>query len=378
MKYGMTEPLVTIVTPTFEHERFIGPCIESVRSQSYERWEMRVVDDGSSDRTAEIAESFNDSRIAVLRQSNVGLEGLATTYNRALHAGTGELVAILEGDDYWPPDKLSVQVPDFDSAEVAVSSGLFQIVDETGASIGLKPEPIPERQILDNDPVGCALFGLFDLRHLTFTWPVSTVVRRSALDRIGGFQQPPGLPIVDLPTMGRLAFEGRFAFHSEHVLGYWRRHLRSATKANLSRELTGVHRLLDDLVSNHAPKNLDVAQIDRLDNEWASFQVHRLVLLGRLLERVGRRADASTAFRRALAFRGGAKRKLKVAIGLAANRFRLNSERLYRRLGFAPVEQEVELATGDVTTDLSLFDEIPEPLDLVQSYESRRSRIESN
>jgi len=67
--------LVSIITPTYNHERYIGECIESVLKQTYKNWEMLIVDDGSSDKTVEIVEKYaaQDSRIKlILHDENYG------------------------------------------------------------------------------------------------------------------------------------------------------------------------------------------------------------------------------------------------------------------------------------------------------------------
>ncbi|MBC7078199.1 MAG: glycosyltransferase, partial [Synergistales bacterium] len=56
----MSEPFVSVLTPTYNHERFIGSCVESVLAQSYRNWEMVIVDDGSTDRTVEVIQRFTD------------------------------------------------------------------------------------------------------------------------------------------------------------------------------------------------------------------------------------------------------------------------------------------------------------------------------
>ena len=93
-------PQVSIITSTFNHERFIGPCIESVINQTYQNWEQIIIDDGSSDRTPEIVRSYKDSRIHYIYQQNQSIEALAQTYNRALRESQGQLVGILERDDF--------------------------------------------------------------------------------------------------------------------------------------------------------------------------------------------------------------------------------------------------------------------------------------
>src|SRR6185437_14197635 len=107
----MFEPLISVITPTFNHEYFIGCCIESLISQTYLNWEQIIIDDGSTDRTAVSVSRYTDPRIHYYYQQNRGIEALAHTYNNALSKCKGEFVAILEGDDLWPPDKLARLVP---------------------------------------------------------------------------------------------------------------------------------------------------------------------------------------------------------------------------------------------------------------------------
>ena len=124
MPYVERQPLVSILTPAYQQLGYIRRCIESVLAQSYARWELVVADDGSTDGTPEAVEAYRDARIQVLRLPHRGLGALAETYNAALARTSGPLVAILEGDDRWPPDKLALQVPVFEDEGVALSWGV--------------------------------------------------------------------------------------------------------------------------------------------------------------------------------------------------------------------------------------------------------------
>jgi glycosyltransferase involved in cell wall biosynthesis len=100
----MTTPLVSVLIDTYNHERFIEEAIQSVLSQEFpasER-EILVVDDGSTDRTPEILARF-ESQIRVLRKPN---GGQASAFNYGISECRGELIAFLDGDDWWSPDKL--------------------------------------------------------------------------------------------------------------------------------------------------------------------------------------------------------------------------------------------------------------------------------
>ena len=125
-------PLVSIITPTYNHALYIGRCLESVLAQTEPRWEQIVIDDGSTDGTAEIVNQFTDARIRYVAQRHRGIAGLGDAYNLALRMARGEYVAILEGDDFWPQDKLERQLPEFEDPEVVLSWGLAAETDPAG------------------------------------------------------------------------------------------------------------------------------------------------------------------------------------------------------------------------------------------------------
>jgi glycosyltransferase involved in cell wall biosynthesis len=129
---SISSPLVSIITPTYNHEKFIRACIESVLRQTYQNWEQIIIDDGSTDATAQIVREYCDDRIRYYYQENAGIEALAHTYNGALSLARGELVAILEGDDFWPGDKLSRMVPAFENSSVVLAYGEMREADIDG------------------------------------------------------------------------------------------------------------------------------------------------------------------------------------------------------------------------------------------------------
>jgi glycosyltransferase involved in cell wall biosynthesis len=102
-----TNPLVSIMMPAYNAEKFIGEAIESVLRQSYQNWELIIVDDGSQDRTGEIACSYQDPRIKVLRQQN---KGESPARNAALQVMKGKYTAFLDADDLLRPSHLELSV----------------------------------------------------------------------------------------------------------------------------------------------------------------------------------------------------------------------------------------------------------------------------
>ncbi len=341
-------PIVSIITPTYNHEGVIGPCIESVLSQTFTDWEMIIIDDGSTDGTAERARSYKDDRIRFFTQENKGVWKLAETYNFALHEAKGDLVAILEGDDYWPEDKLAIQVLDFESPEVVLSSGSTQIVKD-GSPEGLTPVKTPAEAVANNRPVGRAAMHMISPGSLTYTFPVSTVLRTAALRRIGGFQQPSYMLVVDFPTFLRMTLEGEFRFH-DRVLGCWRRHSSSVTLSRMSEIVEGAYRYAFEFVRTYRDRlPISDAELDQIENRWDEQNAMACILRGRLLNRLGERTLAAKAFREANLYRTG-RRTLRIAqIAAALSGAGLPVDPFYRLLGRVPLDEAMTLHTGDTT-----------------------------
>jgi hypothetical protein len=104
----MTSPRVTVVIPVHNGERFVGQAIESVLAQSFSDFELLVINDGSTDGSAAIIQSYRDPRIRLIHlERNVGLAGVR---NRGLKEARGELLAWLDADDVSLPTRLHAQV----------------------------------------------------------------------------------------------------------------------------------------------------------------------------------------------------------------------------------------------------------------------------
>lgn len=102
--------MVSIITPTYNSERYIASAIRSVLNQTYTEWEMIIVDDGSTDRTLDIIQSFaiRDPRIRLIILPSNG--GVSNARNTAIKHSRGRYVAFLDSDDIWLPNKLERQI----------------------------------------------------------------------------------------------------------------------------------------------------------------------------------------------------------------------------------------------------------------------------
>jgi glycosyltransferase involved in cell wall biosynthesis len=101
----MSVEVVSVVVPVYNGERFLAECLDSLVAQDYPAVEIVVVDDGSTDGSAAIAERYDGVR--VLRRAHVGL---AATRNAGVRATTGSLIGFCDADDWWKPQKASAQV----------------------------------------------------------------------------------------------------------------------------------------------------------------------------------------------------------------------------------------------------------------------------
>ena len=108
MQTSQKKPLVTVSMPAFNSERYIAEAIESILAQTYQNFELIIVDDGSTDRTREIIDSFQDPRIVKVYSDRN--RGLITTRNRIAQLAKGKYLALLDADDRAYPDRLEQQV----------------------------------------------------------------------------------------------------------------------------------------------------------------------------------------------------------------------------------------------------------------------------
>lgn len=126
---------VSIITPSFNSEKYITKTIESVQKQTYQNWEMIIVDDCSTDRTCDIVEEFAkfDSRVKLIRQRKNGGAGRARTY--ALQKSTGRFIAYLDADDIWKPEKLEKQVEFMNQYNYGFSCVSYEVISDDGTSL---------------------------------------------------------------------------------------------------------------------------------------------------------------------------------------------------------------------------------------------------
>lgn len=131
-------PTVSVVMPVYNGQAYLRPAIESVLGQTFDDFEFIIVDDGSADRTFEIAMSYDDSRIRVVRMpSNVGLPD---ALNRGLDLAAGRYIARMDGDDISMPERFAKQVAYMDEhPTVGVCGTWARDIDQSGRVVADRP-----------------------------------------------------------------------------------------------------------------------------------------------------------------------------------------------------------------------------------------------
>jgi glycosyltransferase involved in cell wall biosynthesis len=253
---------VSVVIPAYNVERYLAETIRSVLDQSYDDYEIIVVDDGSSDRTLEIAKSF-EPRIRALTKTN---GGPASARNLAIRNSRGDYIAFLDSDDLWTPDKLERQVALFENNPTVglTYSEALMFTEDNG-----------ERKIRGR--IGFTLNPSF--RSLLFGdyIPNSTVmIRRACVDKVGLLNERREL-------IGVEDYE------------YWMRVAKHFTMIGIPRPLAHYRiregNLMGDGSDINKGLNLSIAAIHEIErlypNLWREYQVDRKMLLAKLHVRAG-------------------------------------------------------------------------------------------
>lgn len=214
---GNTAPRVSVIIPAYNHEAYIGAAIESVLAQSLVDLELIVIDDGSADATAALAERLatTDPRVTVLRQENAGT---AATLNRGLSLARGAITAVLNSDDRFQPARLArlvERLEDAPGAGLAVSA--VRLIDPAG-------EPISSGATFDWLAGGWAFYRetgdvVVSLMRDNFICTTSNLVFRTELAReMGGFA--PLHYVNDLDFLLRLLARSDCLVIDEELLDY--------------------------------------------------------------------------------------------------------------------------------------------------------------
>jgi len=259
----MSKPLVTVVIPAFNASRTIAATLDSVVAQTYDTLEILVVDDGSTDSTAEIVLAYRDCdpRITLIKQAN---GGVAAARNTGIKAARGHYIAPIDADDLWHPTKIAKQMA---------------VLLAGGADMGLVYSPCriidANNGVLRTSPFyGCQGWVFCQHIYINFVGNGSSLLfRKKVALEVGGYDSKlrawGAEGSEDLLFQFRVAARYRFGCAPEYLIGY--RHLPERMSSNAERmfksykialeliraEYPGVPQFVYDWVL--AKKKLDIA-----------------------------------------------------------------------------------------------------------------------
>lgn len=196
---------VSVIMPCYNGETHIHEAMESVMAQTYQNWELIVVDDGSTDASRQIVAEYarRDTRIMALESA--GNEGAAVARNKGMAMASGRYIAFLDSDDFWATNKLQKQVEYMRKLDVGFTFTAYQSVDEWGnlKKIIRVPETMTYQKLLRNTIIGCL-----------------TVM----LDRniVGEVRMPKLRSRQDTATWLGILKKGHVAYGMPNVLAYYR------------------------------------------------------------------------------------------------------------------------------------------------------------
>lgn len=169
----MSSPQVSVIMPVYNQADYIAGAIKSIFEQTYTNWELIIINDESTDSTAEVVAQFDDPRIRYIYQANKGASGARNT---GIAKSSGKYVTFLDADDMYHADKLKAQVTHLDKKpDIGLSYLSTIVIDQQENALML--EQAPAKTSLDS---------------LLLGWPITMndfMVRRSWIEEVGGFDE---------------------------------------------------------------------------------------------------------------------------------------------------------------------------------------------
>ena len=155
----MNEPLVSIITPVYNAERFLSDTIKSVQNQTYKNWEILLIDDCSKDNSAQIIKEFQkyDNRIKYIKLKKNS--GASVSRNEGIRNAKGRFIAFVDSDDIWKPEKLEIQIKYMLKENLGFTFTSYRYMKENGEltnKIAKAPSKINYNGLLKNTIIGCS------------------------------------------------------------------------------------------------------------------------------------------------------------------------------------------------------------------------------
>ncbi len=216
------EELVSIIMPAYNCGDFIGETLDSVINQSYKNWEVIIVDDCSTDNTAEVVKEYikKDNRIKYHKLEKNS--GAAVARNKAIDLATGKYLAFLDSDDVWFPEKLAKQIGFMEENDYGFSCTSYTKIDEQGEYLNRTIVAQPKR----------------DYDGVLKTCPGNSTVIYNA-EKLGKFKIPDIKKRNDYVMWLQVIKKEKYLYGIEEPLGSHR--IRTESISSNKRSLLGYH-----------------------------------------------------------------------------------------------------------------------------------------
>jgi glycosyltransferase involved in cell wall biosynthesis len=250
-------PAVSVIMPVFNVERYVEAALESVLAQTWRDFEVLVIDDGSTDASVRLVERYTrDPRVRVLHKSN---GGISSARNAALRAASGDLMALLDGDDAWDPEFLEAQI------SILHAHPEVDVVTANARNLGGDRDGQPARPWPDARPHP-DLLGMIADEQAVF---IMCVFRRRVCEQIGEFDESLRTN-EDYDYWLRAAMAGLRFYRNPRPLGWYRRRNDSLSSSAVNM-LQGILRVYEKLRPALVDRPLERAALDsqvaRFENE---------------------------------------------------------------------------------------------------------------
>ena len=259
-RFVSKQPLVSVIMNCYNGEKYLREAIASVRAQTYQNVEIIFWDNQSTDQSAEMFQSCDDSRLKYFYAPTHSL--VYEARNHAIHEASGDFIAFLDVDDWWHPDKLKSQIPLFADPEVGFACSNYWIVREGRRRHKLFKRSIPSgwvlNEILTDYPVGL----------------LTLVLRRCAFDGLLGGCDPRFHVAGDMELVLRLAMEWKMAVCQE-PLAWYRIHGDNEAPKHRGRIVAEYQMMLDKLGTE--PSIVGLTGYKRLKDQFRYLQARLLI-----------------------------------------------------------------------------------------------------
>jgi len=288
-----SQPLVSVIIPTYNHATYIGKAIDSVLQQTYEHLEIIIIDNYSDDNTEQIVNSIKDLRIQYWKFHNNGV--IAASRNYGVKQSKGEFISFLDSDDIWESEKLHLQVPHlFRNNDISCVASNYYIIGKS---------PLWRNRLNFNNK----LYKDYYYQDLILENSVvnsSAVIKREIFDRVGGLDEDPQyFAFEDWDLWLQCCRHGKLRIISTPVVGY-RIH-----SGNAKNKLEIHARSLSLLKKHRALGHLD----SKLYNNALGV---RSLLLGRSYYTSGDRISSIKQYLKALWYANGVVNRVRSIFGI--------------------------------------------------------------